>query len=237
MSSHPPLGRTFFPDSRLPYLIEAQNGEDDLLSFGMRHRDELEPLLQRHGALLWRGFRVDSSIFGGFIETQFGSRLKYIFRSTPRRTVGDRIYTSTVYPADREIPLHCENAYQRDWPMRLALFCAVPAAVGGDTPLADMVRVTARIDSEILERFRRRGVLYVRNYSAGIDLPWAEVFQTNNVAEVESFCLQNQIEFSWGPGDELSTKQKCQGTAIHPTLGIELWFNQVSLFHRSKSWL
>ena len=160
----PQLGRPLLPGSRLPCLIQAQNDEEDLLSFGMLHRDELYHLLDNHGAIILRGFRVNNFSFGEFVELQFGGRLNYNFRSTPRRTTGDRIYTSTVYPADREIPLHCENSYQRDWPMYLAFFCAVPATTGGETPLADMLRVTARIDRGILERFRRRGVLYVRNY-------------------------------------------------------------------------
>jgi hypothetical protein len=117
--------------------------------------------------------------------------------------------------------------------MNLSFYCAQPASSGGETPLADMLRVTERIGPSLVERFRRRGVRYVRNYSTKIDLPWIEVFQTEDRAYVERFCRENDIELTWGADDELRTIQVCQAMATHPILGVEVWFNQAHLFHVS----
>ena len=75
---------------------------------------------------------------------------------------------------------------------------------------------------------------YIRNYFDGIDLPWTDVFQTNSPAEVERFCLKHDIRFNWGRDGALHTAQICQGTALHPDSGEELWFNQAHLFHTSS---
>jgi len=234
MDHSPIQHHSIIAGSRLPHLIEHATTNYELLEIANNAKQQIEDLLLRYGAILLRGFNVDRDSFCAFVDSLSGGRLDYVYRSTPRKTVGDRVFTATVYPADREIPLHCENAYQRCWPMLLAFFCDQPALKGGETPLADVVKVTERIGPKLLEQFRRRGVRYIRNYTYGVDLPWTEVFQTQSRAEVERFCVEHDIEFAWGPGDNLRTAQTCQGTAIHPRLGIELWFNQAHLFHVSS---
>jgi alpha-ketoglutarate-dependent taurine dioxygenase len=144
------------------------------------------------------------------------------------------VFTASVYPQHRHIPLHCENSYQRDWPMLIAFCCARAAARGGETPIADMTRVTARIPADLLSRFREHGVSYHRYYRPGVDLPWEEVFQTRDRAEVARYCREHGIEHHWHGSAELSTTQRCHGTAIHPFTGSEVFFNQAHLFHASS---
>lgn len=80
----------------------------------------------------------------------------------------------------------------------------------------------------------RKTVLYVRNYNQGIDLSWQEVFQTDNKKEVESFCKNHDIEYKWNnQGPELTTRQICQASIIHPISKAPSWFNQAHLFHAS----
>jgi alpha-ketoglutarate-dependent taurine dioxygenase len=186
-------------------------------------------------AILFRGFRLpDDASFQAFVDQVSGGRLEYMYRSTPRTTVGDRIYTATEYPAQYAIPLHNENAYQRDWPMRLMFCCVLPAQRGGETPLADTSKVTQRISPLTRRTFAERGVLYVRNYGQGVDIPWQTVFQTEDRAQVESYCRSSGIEWEWRSGGGLRTRQVCQGMATHPHTGEELWFNQAHLFHVSS---
>ena len=170
--------RQLHGSSRVPRLVEFSEGDRELLNLVNGRKAEISGLLLQYGGLLFRGFNVSQDAFGRIMDSLGSGRLNYLYRSTPRETVADRIFTSTIYPADREIPLHCENAYQRAWPMHIAFLCVKPSLKGGETPLADVIEVTQRIGPELLERFRRRGVRYVRNYSDGIDLPWAEVFQS-----------------------------------------------------------
>ena len=76
--------------------------------------------------------------------------------------------------------------------------------------------------------------MYVRNYGQGIDLPWENVFQTNDKSEVEAYCHRAGIEFAWQGGNCLRTRQVCQAVAAHPQTGDLVWFNQAHLFHVSS---
>jgi hypothetical protein len=117
--------------------------------------------------------------------------------------------------------------------MRLGFHCVLPAASGGQTPLADVGRITGHIGADLVSEFRERRVCYTRNYSDFIDLSWQTVFQTECREAVEAFCRDHEIGFDW-TNDGLRTRQVCQGTAIHPATGEELWFNQAHLFHISS---
>lgn len=220
--------------SRLPVLAQSPVPNGNLLDIAANSRRQVTDLLLKHGAILFRGFNVDRASFCEFVDTVGGDRLNYTYRSTPRTSVADRLYTATNYPSDREIPLHCENAYQSEWPLLVAFYCEQPALEGGETPLADIIKVTERIGDRLLDQFRRRKVRYVRNYTDGVDLQWTEVFQTESLSDVEHFCKEHNIELTLGQGDSFRTAQTCQGTAIHPRLNIELWFNQAHLFHVSS---
>ncbi len=182
-----------------------------------------------------RGFQVNSvSKFKDFADAVSVRQVDYVYRSTPRTHVAEKTYTATEYPPDAEIPLHNENAYQRDWPTKLA-FCSIEVATdGGQTPIADLHVVTRAIGEEIVQEFQSRGVQYVRNYSRYVDLPWQEVFQTTDRGVVEQYCRQNDIVYEWRGSDGLRTSQKCQGAIVSPKTGESVFFNQAHLFHVSN---
>jgi alpha-ketoglutarate-dependent taurine dioxygenase len=218
----------------LPFVITS-NGNRDLASWACSNRSWVDSALQTHGALLFRGFAVaEEGQFADAVRSVSLKPLEYIYRSTPRTQVAPGIYTATEYPAGQKIPLHNENSYQRDWPLRLIFACLTPAASGGETPLASTVRVTQRIDPKIREKAMEKGILYIRNYSEAIDLSWRVVFQTDSAAEVESYCRDHGINCEWINGEWLRTSQVCQAMACHPLTGDWVWFNQAHLFHVSS---
>jgi alpha-ketoglutarate-dependent taurine dioxygenase len=191
--------------------------------------------LREHGGLLFRGFIVGGPPeFEQCIKAVSGELLEYVYRSTPRTRVSGAIYTSTSYPPSRSIPLHNEMSYSNSWPLKIWFQSVQTAVQGGRTPLADSRRVFNRISPAIREKFARRRVMYVRNYGQGLDLPWQEVFQTAEKAEVESLCRRTGIDFVWTGDDGLTTRQTCQGVATHPQTGEQVWFNQAHLFHVSS---
>jgi len=202
--------------------------------WGEANRLQIREKLMEFGAVLFRNFNVtDVDQFRTFGRMISGELNEYTYRSTPRTAVSEGVYTVTEYPARLTIPQHCENAYQRSWPLKLFFYCQRAAPTGGQTPLADVRKVTARIPAAIREEFDREGVMYVRNYSPGVDLPWQTVFQTENKQHVEAYCRENDIQFEWS-GEALRTTQVCQGLAQHPVSGETVWFNQAHLFHASS---
>jgi alpha-ketoglutarate-dependent taurine dioxygenase len=167
------------------------------------------------------------------LTTLFGAPLlQYHYPSTPRTQIRGHIYTSTEYPATETIPLHNENAYTRRWPMQIAFYCVKPADSGGDTPIADSRKVCDSIPERIRDLFASRGLMYVRNFGE-IDLPWQEVFKTDDRGEVELFCEQNEIEYEWRDKHRLHTRQRVAAIRAHPITQERLWFNQAHLFHIS----
>jgi alpha-ketoglutarate-dependent taurine dioxygenase len=223
------------PGQTLPLLLEPDGGEVELVSWAASRRDYLAEMLRENGGILFRGFRLDGvAEFEQFIRALSDDVLDYTYRSTPRAEVSGKIYTSTEYPSDQSIPMHNEMSYTRSWPRKIWFFSMQVAESGGETPIADSRKVFQQLAPRLREKFVDKGVMYVRNYGSGLDLPWQNVFQTEDRAEVEAYCRRAGIELEWRGKDELRTRQICQATATHPQTGEDLWFNQAHLFHVSS---
>lgn len=233
--SAPQGGETDNRGSHVPHLIQADGPGEDVVAWGKTYRQALHAILLTQGAVLLRGFKVDGiEAFERLIATVSERDLvEYTNRSTPRRQVQGRIYTSTEYPAEQRIPLHNENSYSHAWAMKIYFYCLTPAAQGGETPIADSRRVFDGIDPDIRERFRQKRVMYVRNYG-DIDVPWQDVFQTTSRSDVEAYCARAGITCQWRADGTLRTRQVCQAIATHPITGEQVWFNQAHLFHISS---
>lgn len=204
----------------------------DLVEWAANNRDLLIEKLHTHGALLFRGFCGPSMrVFESFAGVFADELAEYRFRSTPRKAVEGRVYTSTEYPADQTIPQHNENSYAHQWPKKLWFHCLKAAETGGETPLADSQRVYQQLSDATKAKLIEKGVLYVRNYGDRLDLPWQEVFQTEDPSEVESFCRDTGLEFEWLPNGRLRTRSVRPAVVRHPVSGETVWFNQAHLFH------
>jgi alpha-ketoglutarate-dependent taurine dioxygenase len=220
---------------RLPLLVKRGAEDVNLLVWGANNRELIAEQLLSHGAILFRGFNLKTvAECEQFVIATSGELLEYTYGSTPRTQISNLIYTSTEYPANQSIPLHNEMSYTRNWPMRICFFCLKSAEQGGDTPIADSSRVCERLDPKLMKRFVEKNVMYQRNYGAGVDLSWQQVFNTTNKSVVEDYCRKSGMEFEWKSGNRLRTRQTCQAVATHPQTGKCVWFNQAHLFHVSS---
>ena len=226
--------RTLQPQQPLPFVVEPAVEGVDLLSWAKANRAYIEEKLLEAGGILFRGFPVTSpEIFEEFISTVSDSLMEYRERSSPRSHVSGNIFTSTDYPADQRIFLHNENSYSYVWPRKIFFYCHTPPDTGGETPIADSRKVLARLQSELQERFREKGVMYVRNLNDSLGLNWPTVFQTSDKAEVEEFCRNAGYEFEWQANGGLRTRRRAQAIVTHPASGADLWFNHATFFHIS----
>ena len=214
------------------------NESEDIFQFLKEAHLDIEKIIETHGGILLRNFDIRSvSEFNRFVNQYNPNLLDYVYRSTPRTRLGGKIYTTTEYPPSRTIPLHNENSYTSAWPKRILFFCVVSPETGGETPVADSRMIYKKMKKELVEKFDEKKIKYVRNYTLGIDLSWQNVFQTEDKAEVERYCNDNQINFIWHDGSdsscELTTWQICQASLMHPEINQPVWFNQAHLFHHS----
>ncbi|MDP3706425.1 MAG: TauD/TfdA family dioxygenase [Legionellaceae bacterium] len=216
------------------------NKEDaDIIQFVEANRHVIEQQIHTHGGILLRHFSLRSvSEFNQLANVFSPNLLDYINRSTPRTRLGAKIYTATEYPPHKHILLHNENSYTNTWPDKILFFCIIVAQSGGETPVADGRCVLKKIDKKIIKKFNDKKILYKRNYTAGIDLSWQDVFQTSDTKEVIRYCDENNIQYVWHDaspkGLELTTQQICQATLKHPITAENVWFNQAHLFHISS---
>jgi alpha-ketoglutarate-dependent taurine dioxygenase len=218
----------------LPFVIRGRE-PFSLIDWAKLNSGFLEKELLKAGAILFRNCGISTAEeFECLIETVSGDLLDYSYRSTPRTQVNGKIYTSTEYPPHQSIPLHNENAYSRSWPMRLWFYSLQVAPQGGATPIADSRQIYQSIPADIRDCFVDKGLMYVRNYGTGLDLPWQEVFQTTSRTAVEAYCQGAGIEIEWIGAEQLRTRQCCQVVERHPQTGEMVWFNQAHLFHVSR---
>ena len=224
----------------MPLLIEPHGGLKgsavSLGSWAAEHRHDLDEWLHRDGAVLLRGFGICSpEDFHHVIAMIRPQLLSYAGGDSPRKSVGDRIYTSTEFPPHMEIGLHNELSYTRSWPERVFFCCLVAARSGGETHIADSRNVFAQMDRAVRDRFSEKGVEYRQHLRDGGDglgpgKSWQETFETTKRAQVERICASQGMEFQWTHRG-LRTSLHNPGVLTHPVTGETCWFNQADLWH------
>jgi alpha-ketoglutarate-dependent taurine dioxygenase len=220
---------------RAPVVVTPAVAGVCLAGWADENRPWIDATLHRTGALLFRGFGVDGADgFGRFMLASSGPLLPCTYRATRRTRIGGNVYTAAELPAGQSIPFHAELSFTRAWPLRIGFLSLAVAAAGGETPIADNRRVYARIPAAIREKFERLGVMYIRNHTPWMDLPWQDVFQAGTREEVDAFCRAAGIQAEWVDEDHLRTRHVCQGVAVHPATGETVWMNQAHLFHVTR---
>jgi alpha-ketoglutarate-dependent taurine dioxygenase len=217
-----------------PLIIRPAVSNLNLISWLGENKAYIEGQLLIYGAVLFRDFAITKvSEFEHLVNAMAGEPMEYRERSSPRTRVGDRVYTSTDYPASQSIFPHNEHSYSQVFPLKLFFYCHRQATLGGETPLVDTRKVFQRIEARIRERFKDRKWMYVRNYNQGVGLPWQTVFQTNDPNDVERYCREVGIECQWKENGLLRTRQVRSAMARHPRSGEMVWFNHLTFFNFS----
>lgn len=223
----------------LPFVIEpdASRGRTpaELIAWVRAEAGPLKELRLRHGALLFRGFGFQAAADFETLVASFGALDTYVGGISPRTQVEGKVYTSTDLAAHYEIHQHHECAYQPRMPAIVGFFCSVPAATGGQTPLTDSRRVTARLPEELRTRFERLGLIYVNNLPDGFGMgkSWQAQFGSEDRAQVEAILRAEGYEWSWRENGALRTLMRREALIAHPETGHRLWVNQADFWHPS----
>jgi len=219
------------PGRNLPLVVRSLAEEIELAEWVRVNRRVLEGELLKHGAILFRGFNVKSAGEFEQVATVICPDLFTEYGDLPREAVAGKVYTSTPYPQDMPILLHNESSHMHCWPMRIWFYCSRVAQRGGETPIADCRKIYQMLDRKIRERFERKRIKYVRNYTNGLDVNWRDFFRTDDRAVVEEYCKSAGIEYEWRNGGGLRTSRLSQAVAIHPRSREKVFFNQMQAHH------
>ena len=217
----------------LPLLIEPARADVDLAEWAMNNRQMLDQHLLRHGAILFRGFAVPTVAEFERTAEAICAELFGEYGDLPREELGGRVYGSTPYPSDETILFHNESSHMHRWPMLIWFYCVKAALQGGESPIVDCRQLYQSMDQSIRERFERVGLMYVRNFTDGLDVSWQEFFHTGDKSKVEQYCRTAAIDFEWKAGGGLRTRQLCPAVVRHPQTNELVFFNQLQLHHIS----
>ncbi|MBW4457214.1 MAG: amino acid adenylation domain-containing protein [Nostoc indistinguendum CM1-VF10] len=223
----------FQPGETLPLVITPDVDDVDILDWATSNREFIETKLLHYGAILFRNFGVaDSAEFESLAEA-ICPRLFGEYGDLPREGVSGKVYGSTPYPSGQVILFHNESSHMHCWPQKIWFFCVQPAQQGGETPIVDCRKVFQLLDPKLREKFASKQLMYVRNYTDGLDVSWQDFFHTTNRAEVEEYCRKASISVEWKPDGGLRTCQVRPAVVKHPKTGEPVFFNQIQLHHAS----
>lgn len=207
----------------------------NLASWAEHNRDYVRGELDKHGAILFRNFAIDSpEKFENVARSiAIDGELFDEYGDLPRDDPGSKVYHSTPYPADKSILFHNESSHMHRWPMKIFFYCVKPAEGGGATPILDCRKTYEEIDPAIIRRMEEKKLMYVRNFIEGLDVSWQQFFGTTNKQSIEDYCRKAGIEFEWKGENRLTTRQISPAVVRHPRTKQMLFFNQVQLHHIS----
>jgi amino acid adenylation domain-containing protein len=221
------------PGETLPLVVQPTDGEIDFVDWAKSDREFIETQLLKHGAILFRGFSVNSASEFETVAQAICPELFGEYGDLPREGVGGKVYASTPYPADKAILFHNESSHLQRFPLKIWFFCVQPAQQGGETPIVDCRKIYQLLDPKLREKLANKQLMYVRNYIEGLDVSWQNFFRTTDKAVVEEYCSKAGIDFEWLPGEGLRTRQVRPAIAKHPKTGELVFFNQIQLHHLS----
>jgi alpha-ketoglutarate-dependent taurine dioxygenase len=221
------------PEQALPLVIERDSDEIDLADWASSHREFIETNLLKHGAILFRGFNLNSAADFENVANAIHPNLFGEYGDLPREGVSGKVYGSTPYPPDKAILFHNESSHLHRWPLKIWFFCVQPAQQGGETPILDCRKIYQLLNPRLREKFEEKQLMYVRNYIDGLDVSWQDFFHTTDKAEVENYCRQAGMEFEWLENNGLKTRKIRPAVAKHSKTGELVFFNQLQLHHVS----
>ncbi|KAJ9568452.1 hypothetical protein OSB04_004418 [Centaurea solstitialis] len=200
------------------------------------HKEWLDDLLKNTGAILFRGFPVNSpSDFNDVIEATGFPGMEDIGGGAPREQVFGRVYTANESPPDQHIAFHHELANVDNFPSKVVLFCEVEPKEGGETPIVLSHIVYERMKEThptFVALLEEHGLLYTRFISGDDDptLPggrgWRSTFFTNDKIIAEQRAEKVGMKLEW-IDDDLDL--------VKITIGPKLAF-RVDNARQSKTW-
>ncbi|KAK3234050.1 hypothetical protein CYMTET_55686 [Cymbomonas tetramitiformis] len=223
-----------------PTSCEAESwSSQELASFIRMSSKEIQRGLDRHGAILFRGFGLSTpEDFAAVVKAFAWEPFPYVGGNAVRtNVVGDYVFTANEAPSHRQIPFHHELAQTPSYPTKVLFFCQVPAESGGATPIVQSNIVYERLQAlhpDFIEQVESYGVRYVRTMSmedreaSAIGRGWKNTLNVDTKKDAESKLQEMGCEWEWLSEDHLKqTSPILPAVKHHEPSGCKQFFNQV----------
>jgi len=256
------------PKRTFPLIISpgtnSSASADTLMQFIESNAEFIDDSLLKHGALLFRGWDIDSAMkfqrvaqLSVLPDTLFDG---IYLGTSPRLPAVDGtqfVYTASEIPGWVAVSPHLEMSFKKSGvPSKICFYADTPnQGPGGETPLVDFRQVWRDMRDDLREKFDRRGgVRYVRHYFSAqkggakslypwtthpsFQKSWEDMFHTNDKKTAARLAEEQGFTADWvyGDADVLRLTHRMNATRSHPVTGALTWNNHFAVLH-SSGWI
>lgn len=236
-----------FDGIRFP-LVLANHGSDqtpvlvtleDTINWLQDQRPLLEQALRSSGALLLRGFPIDSAAAFDSFSSAFGYKdftYQESLSNAVRINLTERVFTANEAPPEVEIFLHHEMAQTPVSPSKLFFYCHSAAAKGGATSLCRSDRVYAGLRQLLpawADQFERHGLRYTttmpvaNNPASGQGRSWKSTLSVADQVGAEAKLLGLGYSWHWQPDGSLRATTPVLPAVVDLGDGRKAFYNQL----------
>ncbi|MFT4654632.1 MAG: alpha-ketoglutarate-dependent taurine dioxygenase [Kangiellaceae bacterium] len=225
-----------------PLVVVNKNNIQDLQqwdAFLAVNKPELEIKLKQSGAILFRGFPVNSAETFDHFSAAFGYpnfTYKESLSNAVRINYTERVFTANEAPKDVEIFLHHEMAQTPISPAKIFFFCKSAAHHGGATPLCRSDMLFSALQKQLpalAKDFQNKGLKYTThmpasdNIASGQGRSWKSTLSVEDNLQAETKLAG--LGYSWQWLDDGSIKAT---TSVLPAVvaldnGKSVFYNQL----------
>ncbi|GAB4842303.1 hypothetical protein Ancab_012273 [Ancistrocladus abbreviatus] len=201
------------------------------------HKPWLQSRLHEAGAILFRGFPVNSaSDFNDVVEAFGFVELPYVGGAAPRTNVVGRVFTANESPPDQKIPFHHEMAQVPQFPSKLFFFCEVEPQSGGETPIVLSHIVYERMReryAEFVQQLEEHGLIYTRvlgeddDPSSPIGRGWKSTFLTKDESVAEERAAKLGMKLEWLEDGVKTVMGPIPAIKMDKSRERKVWFNSM----------
>ena len=216
------------------------------------NREWVDSKILEYGAVLFRGFDIDSAAEVEADVRAFEPNLSNEYRGTsPRVAQGgtDYVFSAAEVPSHFPIAQHLEMSFLPAPPRRL-FFSALQAPEGkkgGETALTNFRKVYRDVPTKLRDKLAQKKIRYTRKHLEKGFKPaflttdisslkgWSDLFGTSNKTVVEEICQKEHLPIRWEGRKKRTfvSEYDSEPFQLHPDTREPVWFNHAQVFHWS----
>jgi alpha-ketoglutarate-dependent taurine dioxygenase len=235
-------GEQVYHEEVFPLVLECKTPSvslDDATTWVRTYRDKLIEEASQHGAVLFRGFALNTPEDCDAFVAAFGlTNFPYIesLSNAVRVNYTERIFSANEAPADVTIYFHHEMAQTPIYPAKLFFFCQTPAEEGGETPLCRSDVLFERLAErcpEFARNCEEKGLRYSNVMPAendpksGMGRSWKSTLRAETREEAESRLREIEYDWEWLPDGSLRATTPVLPAVRDVGHGRKAFFNQL----------
>jgi hypothetical protein len=235
-------GQQSWNDQLFPTVFHCETENADLSSvihWLSSRREELLQLADTAGAVLFRGFGVQSANdFDAFVAAFDLPNFAYedSLSNAVRVNRTPRVFTANEAPADVGIFFHHEMAQTPIYPAMLFFFCEQAAETGGATPLCRSDILWERLLQqcpEFADAVEHRGLKYSNvmpgevDATSGMGRSWQSTFKADSRSAAEQRMAELGYTWEWLPDNCLRATTPVLPGVRQLSNGRKSFFNQL----------